>query len=257
MARVDLNCDMGESWGAYTMGDDAAMLRIVTSANVACGFHGGDPLVMHETLRLARQNGVNVGAHPSWLDPWGFGRRQIVNERPDDVEKMVVYQVGAIREMARFVGHAIRHVKPHGTLGNLVQVDEPMARAVASAVKAIDPSLILMVMPGSALERAGAAAGLRLAREVFADRAYDDQGMLVSRKLPGAVIHDAALAAANVLRMVEERAVISVTGKRVPVSVDTICVHGDNPAAVAMASEVRATLERAGIEVAPLDRVLA
>lgn len=252
MARVDLNCDMGESWGAYTMGDDAAMLKIVTSANVACGFHGGDPLVMHRTLELAKRNGVNVGAHPSYLDPWGFGRRRIVGEDPADIEKMIVYQVGAIVEMARYVGHRVAHVKPHGTLGNAAQEDDALATTIARTVKAIDPGLILMVMPGGSLERAGEKANLKIAREVFADRAYDDRGMLVSRKLPGAVIHDAALAAGNVLRMVQEGAVISVTGKRVPVSVDTICVHGDNPAAVAMAGEVRATLERAGVAVQPL-----
>ena len=252
MPRVDLNCDMGESWGAYTMGDDAAMLKIVTSANVACGFHGGDPLVMHRTLELALRNGVNVGAHPSYLDGWGFGRRRIVGEDVGDIEKMIVYQVGAIVEMARYVGHKVAHVKPHGTLGNAAQEDDALAAMIARTVKAIDPELVLMVMPGGSLERAGEKANLRIAREVFADRAYDDRGMLVSRKLPGAVIHDANLAAANVLRMVQEGAVVSVTGKRVPVTVDTICVHGDNPAAVAMAGEVRSTLERSGVDVKPL-----
>ncbi|MBL8698766.1 MAG: LamB/YcsF family protein [Alphaproteobacteria bacterium] len=256
MPSVDLNCDMGESWGAYTMGDDAAMLRIVTSANVACGFHGGDPLVMHKTLSMAKANGVNVGAHPSYLDSWGFGRRRLVGEDPADIEKMLVYQIGAICQMATYVGHRVAHVKPHGTLGNAAQEDDALAAMIAATVKAIDPRLILMVMPGGSLERAGEKAGLRIAREVFADRAYDDRGMLVSRKLPGAVIHDAALAARNVLRMVEERAVISVSGKRVPVAVDTICVHGDNPAAVAMASEVRRTLETSGVQVVPLDRIM-
>lgn len=254
MPSVDLNCDMGESWGAYTMGDDAAMLGIVTSANVACGFHGGDPLVMHRTLALAKAKGVNVGAHPSYLDPWGFGRRRIVGEDPADLEKMLVYQIGAISQMARYVGHRIAHVKPHGTMGNDAQEDDALAAMIAATVKAIDPGLILMVMPGGSLERAGERAGLRIAREVFADRAYDDRGMLVSRKLPGAVIHDPALAARNVLTMVQEGAVISVTGKRVPVSVDTICVHGDNPAAVAMASEVRRTLEANGVGVVALGR---
>ena len=256
MPRVDLNSDMGESWGAYTMGDDAAMLGLVTSANVACGFHGGDPLVMHETLTIAKAKGVNVGAHPSYLDPWGFGRRRLVGESPAEIAKMVVYQIGAIREMARYVGHEIRHVKPHGTLGNDVQVDDGLAQAVIDAVKAIDPRLILVVMPGGAIERLGEKAGLRLAREVFADRAYDDAGMLVSRKQPGAVIQDAKLAATNVLRMVEEGVVVSVTGKRVKVKADTICVHGDNPAAVAMAGEIRRTLEKAGVELVPLPRLI-
>lgn len=249
MTSVDLNCDMGESWGAYTMGDDAAMLKIVTTANVACGFHGGDPLVMHRTLTLAKQNGVGVGAHPSYLDSWGFGRRRIAGEDPADLEKMIVYQVGAIREMAAYVGLKLVHVKPHGTLGNACQEDDALAEMLARTVKTIDRDLVLMVMPGGSLERAGEKSGLRIAREVFADRAYDDRGMLVSRKLPGAVIHDADLAATNVLRMVQERAVISVTGKRVPVEVDTICVHGDNPAAVVMAQAVRRALEGAGVTV--------
>lgn len=255
MARIDLNCDMGESWGAYTMGDDAAMLGIVTTANVACGFHGGDPLVMHRTLSLAREKGVAVGAHPSYLDPWGFGRRRIVGEDPDDVEKMIVYQFGALAQMARLVGHRVTHLKPHGTLGNAVQEDDALAAVVARTVKAIDPGLILIAMPGGSLERAGERANLRVAREAYADRAYDDRGMLVSRKLPGAVLHDARLAAQNVLRMVEEGVVVSASGKRVPIAVDTVCVHGDNPAAVAMASEVRSTLERAGVEVRGLDPV--
>jgi UPF0271 protein len=254
MARVDLNSDMGESWGVYRMGDDATMLDIVTSANVACGFHAGDPLVMHETLRIAKAKHVNVGAHPSYFDPWGFGRRRLPDENPADVEKMIVYQIGAIREMARYVGHEIRHVKPHGALANAAQVDDTLAQAVIDAVKGTDRNLILVVMPGGAIERLGEKSGLRLAREVFADRAYDDAGMLVSRKKVGAVLHDAAAAATRVLRMVEERAVISVTGKRVPVAIDTICVHGDNPDAVAMARAVRAMLEKSGVELAPLER---
>ena len=256
MARVDLNSDMGESWGAYTMGDDAAMLGLVTSANVACGFHGGDPIVMHRTLAIAKENGVNVGAHPSYLDPWGFGRRRFVGEDPADIEKMLVYQIGAIREMARHVGHEIRHVKPHGALGNELQDNEALAQAVIDAVRSIDRDLILVVMPGAAIERLGEKQGMRLAREVFADRAYEDSGALVSRKKPGALIHDAALAATRVLRMVEDNAVVSVSGKRIPVKVDTICVHGDNPAAVAMAGEIRRTLEKAGVELVPLPRLV-
>jgi UPF0271 protein len=211
---------------------------------------------MHRTLAIAREKGVNVGAHPSYLDPWGFGRRRFVGEDPADIEKMMVYQIGAIREMARHAGTEIRHVKPHGTLGNAVQEDDALAQAVIDAVKAIDRNLILVVMPGGAIERLGEKAGMRLAREVFADRAYDDAGMLVSRKKPGAMIHDAALAATRVLRMVEDKAVISVSGRRVPVSVDTICVHGDNPAAVAMAGEIRRTLQGAGVELVPLHQLI-
>jgi UPF0271 protein len=249
--RVDLNCDMGESFGVYKIGDDAAMLKIVTTANVACGFHAGDPLVMHETVATALANGVDVGAHPSFRDLWGFGRRPIHGEHPADLEKEIVYQVGALQAMARAAGHRITHVKTHGSLGNMAAVDDGLAGAVAAATKAVDPDLILVAMPGSAIERAGERLGLRIAREVYADRTYRDDGTLTPRKQPGAVLHDAKLAARRVLAMVEEGAIVSVNGKRIPVSLDTICVHGDNPAAVAMAAEVRQTLESAGVEIRP------
>ena len=253
MSRIiDLNCDMGESFGVYSMGDDAAMLEIVSSANVACGFHAGDPLVMHKTVSLAKANGVGVGAHPSFLDLWGFGRRMIQGEKPEDIEKMVVYQIGALQGIARAVGHRVGHVKAHGTLGNLAAVDRPTALAIGRAIAAIDRELIWVVMAGTELERAGEELGLRLAREIYADRAYDDTGNLVSRKLPGAVIHDAELAAGRVVDMVEAGAVISQSGRRIPVKIDTVCVHGDNPAAVAMARAVRSALEVKGIAVRPM-----
>ncbi len=251
---VDLNADLGESFGAWTMGADEAMLEIVTSANVACGFHAGDPLVMWKTCSLAKAKGVAVGAHPSFLDLWGFGRRPIQGERPEDIMRHCVYQIGALQAVAAAVGHRVTHVKPHGSLGNMAAEDEDLAMAVAEATALVDRSLVLVAMPGSALERAGERKGLTLAREVFADRAYDDRGMLVSRKLPGAVIHDAELAARRVLAMLEEGAITSVSGKKIPVRIDTICVHGDNPAAVAMARAVRDALEGAGLTVRPFVR---
>ncbi len=252
MDAIDLNCDMGESFGTWTMGSDAEMLEIVTSANVACGFHGGDPLVMFETVARAKERGVGIGAHPSFYDIWGFGRRMIQGEKPEDIEKTVIYQIGALQGVARAVGHRIGHVKAHGALANLAAVDRPTALAIGRAVAAIDPRLIYVVMAGTELERAAAELGLPMAREIYADRAYDDTGNLVSRKLPGAVLHDAREAAERVLAMVREGAIISASGKRIPVAIDTVCVHGDNPAAVAMAEQVRNRLEQAGIAVRPM-----
>ncbi|MDX6752351.1 5-oxoprolinase subunit PxpA [Geminicoccaceae bacterium 1502E] len=253
---VDLNSDLGESFGAWTMGNDAEMLDIVTTANVACGFHAGDPLVMHETVRLALERGVEIGAHPGFLDLWGFGRRPIQGERPGDVEKLIIYQIGALQAMAAVVGHKVRHLKTHGALGNMAAVDADLAMAVARASKAVDPEMIFVVMPGNELEKAGEKLGLRMAREVYADRTYDDAGNLTSRKLPGAVIHDSAEATQRVLRMLEDGAITSASGKRIPVAIDTICVHGDNPAAVAMARGIREAMEEAGVTLRPFAQAL-
>jgi UPF0271 protein len=249
--RVDINSDLGESWGAWTMGDDPAMLEIVTSANLACGFHGGDPDVMARSIALARQGGVAIGAHPGFNDLAGFGRRQIVGDSPETLRNMLLYQIAALAGMAAALGHEVTHVKTHGSLGNMAAVDDGMAETVAGAVRAFDRDLILVVMPGNALDRAGRAAGLRVANEVYADRTYDDAGNLTPRRQPGAVIHDAAEAQARALRMLEDGAIVSTSGRRVPVRIDTICVHGDNPSAVAMARGLRAALEEAGVRVAP------
>ncbi len=254
--KLDLNTDLGESFGAWTMGDDDAMLDVVTSANVACGFHAGDPVVMHRTMAAARDRGVSVGAHPGFLDLWGFGRRPILGDSPADIEKMLVYQIGAAAAVAASVGLRLAHVKTHGSLGNMAMVDPDLAAAVARAVRTIDRDLILVVMPGLALERAGLDQDLLVAREVYADRTYDDDGNLTSRKTPGAVIHDADAAAARVLRMVDDRAVTTVTGRRLPVQIDTVCVHGDNPQAVAMARTLRETLQAGGAELRPFPEIL-
>ncbi|WP_137388697.1 LamB/YcsF family protein [Rhodoligotrophos defluvii] len=252
MTKIDLNCDMGEGFGVYRLGDDAAMLEVVTSANIACGFHAGDPLVMARTLAGAKANGVGAGAHPGFLDLWGFGRRPIHGERPADVEKAIIYQIGALQALAHSIGQRLTHVKTHGSLGNMANEDIELARAVARAIKAVDPNYIFVVMPGLPTERAGEEMGLRVAREIYADRAYADNGNLLSRKLEGAVIHDAELAAERVLRMVEDQEVMTVSGKRLPLRVDTICVHGDTPGAVAMARRVRERLEAAGHHLAPM-----
>lgn len=252
MNQVDLNSDLGESFGPYVIGNDPEMLKIISSANVACGFHGGDPLVMHRTLELARENGVGVGAHPGFNDLWGFGRRQIRVQDSGEIEKMLIYQVGAIQGMARACGVPLVHYKLHGALGNMACVDAELAMAAARAVKAVAPDLVFVVLPGSELERAGEELGLKIAKEIFADRAYDDDGMLVPRGQPGAMIEDVAEAASRVARFVEEGAIESQSGKRIEVDIDTICVHGDNPSAVAMAAEVRKALTSAGIEIVPM-----
>jgi UPF0271 protein len=251
MAIVDLNCDMGEGFGVYRLGDDAAMLDIVTSANVACGFHAGDPLIMFETVRLAKERGVAVGAHPGFLDLWGFGRRTIKGEPPGDLAKTVTYQIGALQAVAAAAGHRVTHVKLHGELGNLAAADLDVALAIGRLIAAVDPSLVWVVQAGTAVERAAEMVGLPLASEIFADRAYTDEGTLVPRRQPGAVIHEPEVAARRVREMVEDGAVHSSNGRRIPVRIDTVCVHGDTPSAVAMARAVRATLESAGVQVRP------
>lgn len=251
MTTIDLNSDMGESFGVYTLGDDAAMLDVVTSANIACGFHAGDPLVMARTLAEAKLKGVCVGAHPSFLDLWGFGRRPIHGENPADIEKHMIYQIGALQALAHAEGMKLQHVKTHGSLNNLANEDADLAMAIARAVKTVDRDLVLVVMPGLEAERAGEALGLPLAREVFADRAYAANGHLVSRKAAGAVIHDGEVAAERVLRMVEDQAVTTIDGERLKVRIDTVCVHGDTPGAVAMARRIRERLTDAGISFAP------
>jgi 5-oxoprolinase (ATP-hydrolysing) subunit A len=249
--RIDLNSDIGESYGAWTMGDDAAMLSIITSANVACGLHGGDWNVMHETAQVAKANGVAIGAHPSFNDRDGFGRRVIRGDSMAEIERMVAYQIGALQALAAMAGHKVTHVKAHGSLGNLTNEEDEFALAIGKAIKAVDRSLIYVSMPGRNTERIADKLGLKQAREFFADRTYDDNGQLTSRKTPGAVIHDAAHAAERVLKTLQERAIVTVTGKRLPVEIDTICVHGDTATAVAMARAVRAKLEAAGYVLKP------
>ena len=252
--QVDLNCDMGEGFGAWTMGDDEAMLGIVTSANVACGWHGGDPNIMLRTARIAKEKGVAVGAHPGFGDLWGFGRRVIRGDTMADIENMVAYQIGAMQGMAAMAGHEVTHVKAHGALGNLSNDEDDYALAIGRAIKGVDPSLVMVVMPTLPTERAAEKLGLKMAREVFADRTYDDSGNLTSRKKPGAVLHDPEAASQRMLRWMQEKAVETVTGKRIPVEIDTICVHGDEPTAVAMARTVRAALEANGITIASFAR---
>ncbi len=253
MRSVDLNCDCGEGFGPYAMGDDAAMLDIVTSANVACGFHGGDPEIMAATFAAAKAKGVAIGAHPGFPDLWGFGRRKLPFTT-GEIERLVAYQIGAALGLAAYAGHRLSYVKVHGALSNIAMVDEAVACAIARAVKAVDARLGFLAVAGTKLEAAGEAEGLAVAREIYADRAYTDAGLLLDRSLPGAVLHEPELVADRVLAMVEAGAVIAVSGKRVAVGIDSICVHGDSPNAVAMARAVRLRLEAAGVALAPFFR---
>lgn len=253
---INLNADLGESFGAWRMGDDRALLGIVGSANLACGFHGGDPLVMTETVRLAGEAGVSLGAHPSFPDLQGFGRRAMqLSTR--ELAAVVTYQVGALMAIAQAQGQRVSHVKPHGAMNNMACEDAAMAATIAGAVKAIDPRLILLAPALSQLAAAGRAAGLRVADEVFADRAYTEDGNLVPRSMPGAVLHGSADCLAHVLRMLERGGIVTLTGQRLPCDFHSICVHGDSPHAVATAAAVRDGLIAAGHRLRALPELLA
>ena len=248
MMKMDLNSDLGESLGAWRMGDDAAMLDIVTSANVACGFHAGDAAGILQTLRGAQARGVAVGAHVAYPDLAGFGRRNM-DVASADLVADVVYQIGALQGLATAAGTRVRYVKPHGALYNTIAHDERQARDVIAAIRAIDPGLALVALAGSPLIGWARASGLRTVAEAFADRAYRPDGALVSRRDPGAVLHDAQDVAARMLRLATEGVVTAIDGSTVRIEAESVCVHGDSPGAVAMARAVRALLERAGVRV--------
>lgn len=248
--RIDLNCDMGESFGPWRMGRDEEIMPYLTSANVACGFHAGDPQVMARTVALARRHGVAVGAHPGFRDLHGFGRRPL-DCTEEELYGDVLYQIGALHAFCVAEGVALQHVKPHGALYNMAAADSRTARAVVRAVRALDPRLLLYAPPGSELAREGERAGLRVVHEVFADRNYNPDGTLVSRRRPDAAVHDPEEAAARVLRMVREGRVRAVDGTDVPVAPGTVCIHGDGPTAVEIARAVRRRLEAAGVRIAP------
>jgi len=247
-ARIDLNCDMGESFGAWRMGADEEVMPNITSANVACGFHGGDPTVMRATVRLARSAGVAVGAHPGFHDLLGFGRREI-RVSPAEVEDGLLYQIGALAAVAHSEGVRLRHVKAHGALYNMASRDTALADAIARAVAAFDRSLVLFALPSSALIEAGRAAGLRLAAEGFADRAYEPDGSLTPRSIAGAVIHDPDAVVARARRMIEDGLVLTRDGREIALRVDTLCVHGDTPGAPELTRRLRAALPEHGVDV--------
>ncbi|MDK2925454.1 MAG: 5-oxoprolinase (ATP-hydrolyzing) subunit [Bacillota bacterium] len=254
MVRVDLNSDVGESFGAYKLGLDAEVLKHVTSANIACGLHAGDPMVMAKTVALAAENGVGVGAHPGYPDLQGFGRRNM-NLTPDEVKNFVIYQVGALAAFARAAGRPLQHVKAHGALYNMAAKDAKLARAIAEGVKAAAPDAILLALAGSEMVKAAREVGLKVAQEVFADRAYNPDGTLVPRSQPGSMIHDPEVAIPRAVRMVTEGKVTAITGEEISIQADSICVHGDNPEAIAFVARIRDALA-AGVEVVPLAQVI-
>ena len=248
MYRVDLNSDLGESFGNYTIGMDEEILKYVSSANVACGWHAGDAMVMEKTVALAKEFGTAVGAHPGFPDLVGFGRRNMA-VTPDEAKAYVRYQLGALMAFCTAHGVKIQHVKPHGALYNMAAVDEKLAIAMCEAVYEVDKDIIFMGLAGSKMITAAEKVGLRAASEVFADRAYNDDGTLVSRKLPGAVIKDKDLAIKRVIRMVKEGKVESINGNDIAIKADSICVHGDNPKALEFVKNIRETLIAEGVEI--------
>ncbi|MDO5494677.1 MAG: 5-oxoprolinase subunit PxpA [bacterium] len=249
-AAVDLNSDSGESFSNWTMGDDATMMTIVSSANIACGFHASDPRVMRETLEAAAANGVSVGAHVAYRDLANFGR-VFVDVPPAELRDAVIYQMGALRGMAQVAGTDVRYVKPHGALYNTIVHHEEQAQAVVDAIVAFDSGLALLCLPGSAVERLAREAGLRTVREAFADRAYTAEGTLVSRRIEGSVIHDAELVSQRMVQLATQGTVTTIDGEAIPMEAESICVHGDTAGAVEIARKVRDALVGAGVEISP------
>ncbi len=253
--RINLNADLGESFGPWVMGEDDALLDVVSSANLACGFHAGDPDVMRRTVRACVAKGVSIGAHPGYHDLQGFGRRALKLSHTE-IENLVAYQVGALAGVAALEGGRVTHVKPHGALNNQACADAGIAAAICRAVRGIDPGLILLAPAASALLAAGREAGLPVVEEIFADRAYQDDGQLAPRGTPGAMVHGAENCAAHVQAMLAEKALIALSGKRIPTAIGSVCVHGDGPGAVAVARHLRQALAAAGWEIASLPALM-
>lgn len=251
MASVDLNSDLGESFGSYRIGNDEEVIKFVTSVNIACGFHAGDPLIMEKTVEKALENKVAVGAHPGFPDLLGFGRRNM-SISPAEAKAYIIYQVSALNGFIKALGGKMQHVKPHGAFYNMAATDPRLARAIAEGIDAVDSSLLLMGLAGSELIRAGEAVGLPTASEVFADRAYTPEGILVNRGTPGAVIHDKKEVAARVLEMVLHGTVTTLQGDKIRIKADTLCVHGDTQEAQELVRYIRKVLQEAGVEVKAL-----
>jgi 5-oxoprolinase (ATP-hydrolysing) subunit A len=249
--EINLNADMGEGFGAYDIGDDAGLLKVIRSASIACGFHAGDPVTMQRLVTEAAAQGVSIGAHPGFNDVWGFGRRRI-DMNPRDLEYMIAYQIGALQAMACYAGAKVTHLKPHGALNNMAAEDIDLALAIGRAIKTVDRDIIYVALAGSQMEKAGRELGLPVAREGFCDRLYDDDGNLTSRKIAGAVLHDPDVVRERVVDMVLNEEILSRNGKPLKVRLDTLCVHGDEPSGVIVARAAREGLEAAGVRVVPL-----
>ena len=255
MTKVDVNCDLGESFGHYQLGMDADVIPLITSANVACGFHASDPVEMEKTVLLAHENGVAVGAHPGFPDLVGFGRRNM-NLSAKEVRAIMLYQMGALSAFCKECGIPMQHVKPHGALYNMAAKDETLAEAICEAIAEFDDRLILLALSGSCMLDAARRKGIRSASEVFADRAYEEDGTLVSRSKPGAMIEDEETAVRRAVRMVKDGQVESITGRTIAIRADSVCVHGDNEKALAFVKKIRAALAAEGIAAAPLHEIV-
>ncbi|MBQ3459067.1 MAG: 5-oxoprolinase subunit PxpA [Solobacterium sp.] len=253
--KIDLNSDLGESFGRYTLGCDEKVVPLVTSVNAACGFHAGDPVVMKKTVLLARQAGISVGAHPGFADLQGFGRRNM-NLSYEELQACVLYQLGALDAFVKAEGLKLAHVKPHGAMYNMAAKDSKMAEAICSAVQAYDPDLIILAQESGQLYQTAKKMGLRAAAEVFADRAYEEDGTLVARSMPGSMITDPDEALARVLRMIKEGKVTAITGRDINVRADSVCVHGDGESALEFIRRIREQCEKENIILAPLSEIV-
>jgi len=250
---IDFNCDMGESFGMYKMGFDEEVIKHITSANIACGFHAGDPMWMNHTVKLAEDNNVAIGAHPAFPDLNGFGRRNM-SLTPDEVKNDLKYQIGALQAFTS--GKKLQHVKPHGAMYNMAVNDEDLARAICESILEVDPDMSLLALAGSRWVEIAEDMGLRVAREIFADRALNPDGTLVSRSKPGSVIHDIEEVVENSLKMVTEGKARAITGDEIEVQADSLCLHGDTPGAVDMAKSLKIALEREGVEIKPVGTII-
>lgn len=255
MYAVDLNSDLGESFGAYTIGRDREIIPLVSSANVACGFHAGDPTIMAKTAVLCKESGCAIGAHPGFDDLQGFGRRNM-HLSPEDAKNLVVYQVGALDAFCKSTGLRLQHVKPHGALYNMAAKDAALSKAICEGIYAYNPELILLGLAGSEMLRAAKEIGLPCASEVFADRAYEDDGTLVARSKPGAMIHDEDEAVARVIGMIKNHTVTSVSGKEIEICPDSVCVHGDSEKALLFVKKIRNALSAEGISIRPIAQII-
>jgi UPF0271 protein len=255
MFKVDMNCDLGESFGAYKIGLDEEVIPFITSANVACGYHASDPVVMDKTVKLCKKNGAGIGAHPGFPDLVGFGRRNM-NVSTEEAKAMIQYQIGALNAFCKAVGIEMQHVKPHGALYNMAGKDIKLAEAICEGIYEVNPELILLALSGSEMVNAAQNIGLKVAREAFADRAYDEDGSLVARTKEGAMITDEELAIKRVIKMVKENKVEAITGKDIFIKVDSICVHGDGPKALEFVKRIKSRLKSESIEITPLCKLV-
>ena len=255
MFRVDLNSDLGESFGRYTLGMDDKIIPLITSANVACGYHASDPVVMEKTIAMAKEAGIRVGAHPGFPDLMGFGRRNM-NVSPAEAKAYTLYQLGALDGFCRAAGVKLQHVKPHGAFYNMAAKDYKLSVAICEAIKSFDKDLIVLALSGGELAKAAKDMGLRTALEVFADRGYEEDGTLVDRRKEGAMITDEQEAIDRVIRMVKEKKVTAVTGRDIPIQADSVCVHGDGVKALAFVEKIRAALQKEEIQVCSLDEIV-